>query len=161
MDIILINLVLDMFHFEILASLNFNKNKMLYPGLENNPTLKCCSGNLPTKKYMFEEGVSGHCLLWASGMLPPKLMHILGMFGFSQFFFVEQNPTPVKSFFENTLGNPFFDFLKYWRKLFKKKFWIEIWAFSNFFVKEFWSIFKKKNSKMIFSLYFKKVIWQT
>ena len=24
------------------------------------------------------EGVSGHCLIWASGMLPPKLRHILG-----------------------------------------------------------------------------------
>ena len=41
-------IVLDMFHSEILASLNFNKNKMLSPGLENNHTLKCCSGNFPT-----------------------------------------------------------------------------------------------------------------
>ena len=30
------------FHSEILASLNFNKNKMLSPGLENNTTLKSC-----------------------------------------------------------------------------------------------------------------------
>ena len=30
-----------MFHSEILASLNFNKNKMLSPGLKNNHTLKC------------------------------------------------------------------------------------------------------------------------
>ena len=29
------------FHSEILASINFNKNKMLSPGLENNHTLKC------------------------------------------------------------------------------------------------------------------------
>ena len=37
-----------MFHSEILASLNFNKNKMLSPGLENNHTLKFCSDNFPT-----------------------------------------------------------------------------------------------------------------
>ena len=36
-----------MFHSEILASLNFNKNKILFPGLENNHTMKCCSGNFP------------------------------------------------------------------------------------------------------------------
>ena len=28
-------------------SLNVNKNKMFSPGLENNHTLKCCSGNFP------------------------------------------------------------------------------------------------------------------
>ena len=32
-----------MFHSEILASLNFNNNKILSPGLENKLTLKCCS----------------------------------------------------------------------------------------------------------------------
>ena len=37
-----------MFHSEILASLNFIKNKFLSPVLENNHTLKCCSGNFPT-----------------------------------------------------------------------------------------------------------------
>ena len=37
-----------MFHSEILASLNFNKNEILSPGLENNHTLKCCSCNFPT-----------------------------------------------------------------------------------------------------------------
>ena len=37
-----------MFHSEILASLNFNKNKILSLGLANNHTLKCCSGNFPT-----------------------------------------------------------------------------------------------------------------
>ena len=36
-----------MFHSEILTSLNFNKNKMFSPGLENNHTLKCCFGNFP------------------------------------------------------------------------------------------------------------------
>ena len=39
---------LHMFHSEILASLSFNKNKMLSPGLENKLTLKCCFGNFPT-----------------------------------------------------------------------------------------------------------------
>ena len=43
---------LSMFHSEILASLNFNKNKILSPGLENNHTLKCCSGNFPTQSYV-------------------------------------------------------------------------------------------------------------
>ena len=36
------------FHSEILASLNSNTNKILSPGLKNNYTLKCCSGNFPT-----------------------------------------------------------------------------------------------------------------
>ena len=40
------------FFSEILASLNFNKNKMFSPGLENNHTLKCCSGNFPTLSYI-------------------------------------------------------------------------------------------------------------
>ena len=38
-----------MFHSEILALLNFNKKKILSTGLENNHTLKCCSGNFPTQ----------------------------------------------------------------------------------------------------------------
>ena len=42
----------DMFHSEILASLNFTKNKILSPGLGNNHTLKCCSGNFPTWSYI-------------------------------------------------------------------------------------------------------------
>ena len=37
-----------MFYSEILASLNFNNNKMLSLGLENNHTLICCSVNFPT-----------------------------------------------------------------------------------------------------------------
>ena len=36
--------IMHMFHSEILASLNFNKNNIFSPGLENNHTLKCCSG---------------------------------------------------------------------------------------------------------------------
>jgi hypothetical protein len=43
-----IGLTKNTFHSEILASLYFNKNKILSPGLENKHTLKCCSGNFPT-----------------------------------------------------------------------------------------------------------------
>ena len=58
-----------MFHSEILASWNFNKNKHLSPGLENNHTLKCCSGNFPTysymlrllEKYQFNIWMCGYC----------------------------------------------------------------------------------------------------
>ena len=39
---------LPLFHSEIPALLNFNKNKILSHGLENNHTLKCCFGNFPT-----------------------------------------------------------------------------------------------------------------
>ena len=35
-------------------------------------------------------------------------------------------PTPVKSLFENTMGNPFLDFLKYCMEIFKKKIYIYI-----------------------------------
>ena len=41
-----------MFNTEILASINFNKNKNLYPGLEGNHTLKYCSGHFQTKSNM-------------------------------------------------------------------------------------------------------------
>ena len=41
-----------MFHSEILASINFNTNKLLSPGLENNNTLKCCPDNFPTWSSM-------------------------------------------------------------------------------------------------------------
>ena len=44
----LISRFLNMFHSEILASLNINKIKILSPELENNHTPKCCSGNFPT-----------------------------------------------------------------------------------------------------------------
>ena len=40
-------------------------------------------------------------------------------------------PTPVKSLFENTMGNPFLDFLKYCMEIFKKKF-IYIYRYSYF-----------------------------
>ena len=61
--------------------------------------------------FLLGEGVSGHCLIWASGMLPPKLRPILDCLAFS----TKKNhqkmyPTPVKSLFENTMEN-FFSFL--------------------------------------------------
>ena len=40
-------------------------------------------------------------------------------FGFFRIFFgLKIYPTPAKSLFENTMGNPFFDFVQYWPKLF-------------------------------------------
>ena len=89
-----------------------------------------------------EGGVSGHCLNFPSGMLLPKLRHILGSLAFSEFFLVEKRTLPRSNhFFENTMGNPFFDFLKYWPKRSKKKFRIEIWTFSFqiCFKNQFWT----------------------
>ena len=45
-----------------------------------------------------------------------------GKFGFFRKIFAQKrDPTPAKSCFENIMGNPFFDFLKYIPKLFKTK----------------------------------------
>ena len=52
MDFRKVNMEQFMFHSEILASFNFNKKKIVFPGLENNHTLKCCSGNFPTESCM-------------------------------------------------------------------------------------------------------------
>ena len=53
------------------------------------------------------------------------------MFGFFRKKFSQKMyPTPVKSLFENTMGNPFLIFFKYWPKRLKKKIRIEIWTFS-------------------------------
>ena len=58
------------------------------------------------------KGVSGHCLIWASGMLPLKFRHILGCLAFSgKKSRHKKDPTLAKLLFENTMGNPFFDFL--------------------------------------------------
>jgi hypothetical protein len=47
-------------------------------------------------------------------MLPPKLGHILGCLAFTEYFFVKKTrKKQVKSLFENTMENPFFDFFKY------------------------------------------------
>ena len=49
----------------------------------------------------------------------------LGMFWivwlFQEKILQKMYPTPVKSLFENTMGNQFFDFFKYWPECFKKK----------------------------------------
>ena len=45
-----------------------------------------------------------------------------GVWLFQKFFCQQMYPTPVKSLFENTMGNPFFDFFKYWPKRSRKKF---------------------------------------
>ena len=58
-----------------------------------------------------QRGLSGTFQNGASGMLPPKLRHILECLAFSDICFVKKkDPTLVKSLFENTIGNPFFDF---------------------------------------------------
>ena len=56
-----------MFHLEILGSLNFNKNKILSPGLENSHTVKCCSGNFPTYSYMSRLLEKYHINIWMHG----------------------------------------------------------------------------------------------
>ena len=44
----------------------------------------------------------------------PNIVIFVGGPGFSEFFFVnKKDPLPVKSLLENTMGNPFFDFLNY------------------------------------------------
>ena len=43
-----------------------------------------------------------------------KAYAYLGEFGFFRIFFRQKSdPTSAKSHFENTMGNPFFDFFKY------------------------------------------------
>ena len=60
-----------------------------------------------------------------------KTYAYLGEFGFFRICFRQKrDPTLAKSHFENTIENPFFDFLKYWPKRSKKKLRIEIWTFS-------------------------------
>ena len=53
-----------MFHSEILASSNFNKNKILSPGLENNHTTKCCSGNFSTYVKTVRKIPDKHLNVW-------------------------------------------------------------------------------------------------
>ena len=48
----------------------------------NNQQVEYCLGIMT----LLGEGVSGHCLICASGMLPPKLRHIWGCLAFSDFF---------------------------------------------------------------------------
>ena len=55
------------FHSEILASQNFNKNKIMSPGLENNHTQKCCFGNFPTYSYMSRLLEKSQINIWMYG----------------------------------------------------------------------------------------------
>ena len=50
-------------------------------------------------------------------------------------------PKPFRARFENTMGNPIFNFFVCWSKRSKKKFTIEIWTFSfqNCFQNQFWT----------------------
>ena len=63
------------FHSEILASLNFNKNTILSPGLENNHTLKCCSGNFPCQDCWKNTRSTFDCIviLKSRGQGPKKM----------------------------------------------------------------------------------------
>ena len=62
--------LIDMSHSEILASLNFNNKKMLSPGLENNPTLKCGSRNFSTESYMSRLLEKYQINIWVYGYSP-------------------------------------------------------------------------------------------
>ena len=48
---------------------------------------------------MLGEGLSGHCLIWASGILPPKLGDILGCLAFTKYFFVKNKTLPRSNYF--------------------------------------------------------------
>ena len=50
-------------------------------------------------KSMVEGGLSEHCLIWASGMLPPKLGHIIGCLAFTEYFFVKNKTLPRSNHF--------------------------------------------------------------
>ena len=75
-------------------------------------------------------------------MLPPKLSHILRCLAFKKI--IKKDHRPVKSLFENTIGNQFFDFYKILTKTLQKKFRIEILAFS--FQICFWNQFSTSGS---------------
>ena len=54
----------------------------------------------------------------------------------------KKNPKPFRARFENTMGNPIFNFFCCWSKRSKKNFTIEIWTFSfqNCFQNQFWTL---------------------
>ena len=80
---------------------------------------------------MLEGGVNGHCLILASGMLPPKLGHILGSLAFSEIFFDKNYTLPRPNHFLKIQWKiHFLTFLNTDRNAPKKKFRIEIWTFS-------------------------------
>ena len=120
-------------------------------------------------------GVSGHCLNIPSGMLPPKLRHILGSLAFSEFFLVEKETLPRSNHFLKIQWEIHFWLFEIltaylrilslatsqsWKLIPKADLkWECTYFYFNFFKTEFWSIFKK--SKMYFPLYFQKVIWKS
>ena len=81
---------------------------------------------------MLGEGVSGHCLIWTSSMLPPKLRHVLECLAFSDKKFHKKKKTQRRSnhFLKIQWEIHFLTLFKYWPKLFNKKIRTEIWAFS-------------------------------
>ena len=75
--------------------------------------------------------LKGTCQNWASGMLPPKLGHILECLAFSEFFFLPKiKPYPGQITFLKYTWKSIFWLFNYWPKLFNKKIRIEIWRFS-------------------------------
>ena len=63
-------------HSEILTSLNFNKNKILSPGLENNNTLKCCFGKFLHGTYneLDTKSHSAVCVLSMESLIPTLIL---------------------------------------------------------------------------------------
>ena len=57
-----------------------------------NCTILCVSLHLPLVPWVGGR-VSGHCLIWASGTLPPKHRNILGCFDFSKKKFCQKKCT--------------------------------------------------------------------
>ena len=76
------------------------------------------------------EGVSGHCLIWASGMLTPKLRHILGCLAFSEKNSLKNLPYAGQITFWKYNGKSIFLLFKILTETFKTKFRIEIWTLS-------------------------------
>ena len=106
----------------------------------------------------------------------PNLGIFWGVWLFQKNFRKKKHPTPVKSLFENTMGNPFFYFVKYWTKLLIFFFRIEILGilFSNLHWESIfdfrkWSNGKYTNTRIcVFSVWplpevenwFRKQIWK-
>ena len=81
--------------------------------------------------YTSGGGVSGHCLIWASGMLPPKLRHILGSFAFSEKISAKKCTLRRSNHFLKIQWEIYFvKYLNIERDSCQNKLWIEIWTFS-------------------------------
>ena len=80
-------------------------------------------------------------LFFASGMLPPKLWHIIGCLAFSEFFSANNKILPrLNHFLKIQRKSIFWFFLKYWPKVIIFFFRIEIWRFffKSVFRTTFW-----------------------